>query len=540
MRKSVCAVFLLFSGLAFWGCANQVSPGGGPKDSKAPVIKSMQPENQSVHFHAKEINITFDEYIQLKDLPAQLVVSPPLAHPPESRIHKKTLTLKLEDTLKANTTYTMNFGKALEDLTEGNPLVNFTYVFSTGDFLDTLYVAGKVMNATEEKPEKDVKVLLYREEGDSLPYKSLPLFFGMSNENGGFRVNNISEGDYKLFALKETNNNYLYDSPDESIAFLPGTVHSGDLSIHLELFRELSKAQLQRIYSAEPGKVVVAMSRADSAMTFDFPGDTTGLGFDRVTFSPSRDTAVIWYRNVMRDSMTVVLNGTRKDTSTLRLMKNDERFARRNKFGLNLVAGASDQAPVALNLPLTIMCSHPIVSFERDSLQLFEDSVAVKPKDISFTDEARQNLEVRYAWKENKKYKLVLPARSMTDIYGLKNDSLKTEFRTRNITDYGSIVVKFKANNFPAENIFQLVNEANVPVLQFTCRRDTVFTLSYLIPGTYRMRLVHDKNKNGKEDTGNYLQRRQPEPVLYYPEKITIRANWDVEATWNAVFSEGK
>ena len=193
-----------------------------------------------------------------------------------------------------------------------------------------------------------------------------------------------------------------------------------------------------------------------------------------------------------------------------------------------------------LNLPLIINCSHPIVAFERDSLRLFEDSVAVKPKEIVFADEGRQNLEVRYAWKENRKYKLYLPAQSMTDIYGLKNDSLKTEFRTRNVTEYGSIVVKFRANNFPGENIFQLVDETNKPAVQFTCRKDTVFTLSFLNPGTYRMRLVYDKNKNGKEDTGNYVQGTQPEPVLYYPEKITIRANWDVEATWNAVFPEEK
>jgi 5-hydroxyisourate hydrolase-like protein (transthyretin family) len=129
-------------------------------------------------------------------------------------------------------------------------LINFSYVFSTGPFLDTLYVAGKVMNAAEQKPEKDVKVMLYREEGDSLPYQSLPLFFGVTNDNGEFRVNNISEGEYKLFALKETNNNYLYDNADESIAFLPATVHAGEISLGLQLFHEVAEsaaaADLQR------------------------------------------------------------------------------------------------------------------------------------------------------------------------------------------------------------------------------------------------------------------------------------------------------
>lgn len=540
--RSLQGVALLFlSAFFLWGCANQVTPGGGPKDTQVPVIRSMEPENYSVRFHAKEIRITFDEYIQLKDLPGQLVVSPPLSHPLEAKIQKKMLTLKLQDTLKANTTYSMNFGKSIEDLHEGNPLVNFSYVFSTGDFVDTLYLAGRVTSAAEQKPEKDVKVLLYREEGDSLPYKSLPLFFGVSNEKGEFRVSNISEGEYKIFALKETNNNYLYDSPDESIAFLPEKVHAGEISIALQVFHELPKPQLQRVYSEEPGKVVMAMNRADSVMTLDFPGDTSGLGLDRIVFSAARDTAVIWYRNVLRDSLTVVFSyGAKKDTSTLRLLKADEKFSKKNKFALRLVTGTSDQAPVNLTLPLSIYCSHPIVTFEKDSLRLYEDSIAVKPGKIAFVDEQRQHLEISYPWKENKKYTMFLPALSMTDIYGLKNDSLKADFRTRSLTDYGSMQVKLKSNNYPASNIFQLVNESNVPVLEFTCMRDTTFLLNHLIPGTYRMRLVYDKNKNGKEDTGHYLQRRQPEPVLYYPEKLTIRANWDVEASWSAFFPEEK
>ena len=272
MKSPARFILLFITVLIYWGCANQVAPTGGPKDTKVPVIKSMEPENYSVHFSSKEINITFDEYIQLKDLPAQLVVSPPLKTPPETKIHKRTLTLKLEEPLKANTTYSMNFGKAIEDLNEGNPLENFSYVFSTGSFVDTLYVTGTVTNAAEQKPEKDVKVLLYREEGDSLPYKSLPLFFGMSNEKGEFKVSNISEGDYKIFALKETNNNYLYDNADESIAFSATRVQAGEISVNLQLFHEPPKLQLQRVYSDEPGKAVVVMNRPDTTLKIDFLG----------------------------------------------------------------------------------------------------------------------------------------------------------------------------------------------------------------------------------------------------------------------------
>jgi len=195
---------------------------------------------------------------------------------------------------------------------------------------------------------------------------------------------------------------------------------------------------------------------------------------------------------------------------------------------------------VHLNRPLVIYCSHPVVVLNKDSLTLIEDSVAVQPKEVKFTDASRQHLQITYAWKENKNYKVVLPAECMTDIFGLKNDTLKVSFRTRGLTDYGSMQVKLKANNYPSENIFQLVNEKNEPAREFTCMRDTSFTLDFLLPGTYRMRLVYDKNKNRKEDTGNYLQKLQPEPVLYYPEKLTIRANWDVEATWSAAFPEGK
>jgi hypothetical protein len=539
MRSIAHYFVLLFFSLLAWSCANQVAPTGGPKDTKAPEVTSLVPENHSVNFHAHEINITFNEYIQVKELSSQLVVSPPLKMVPETRVHKKTLTVTLLDTLLPNTTYSMNFGKAVGDLTEGNAIDTLTYVFSTGDILDTLEISGHIVNANDQKPEKEAKVLIYRDDADSVPFKKMPLYFARTDEGGVFHIKNISAGEYKLFAIRETNNNYLYDSPDEWIAFTAGKVQAGASDVDLVMFHELPKAHIQRVSSEEPGKVIVAMNRPIPDLRIALAGDTAGLGLDRLSMNAANDTVVIWYRNLLRDSLTVMAGLAGKmDTVTLRLQKTDSKFLKKQKFALLLNASAGPQLPVNLNEPIVINCSHPIMAFSGDNMKLMEDSLPVKFVSAGFSDDQHRFLVIQYPWKEGKNYSLTVPAQSMTDIFGLKNDTLQITFRAHNLIDYGSLKIKIGANNFPGENIFQLVNEKGDVARQISISHDTTLLLEYLIPGQYKVRMVEDLNKNKKEDTGNYLQDLQPERVIFYPESLTIRANWDVELTWQAAFSK--
>lgn len=204
-----------------WACAQQGSPAGGPRDEEPPMILESDPPNYSIHFEARKIRITFDEYIVIDNVNQELIVSPPMEEKPEVKLKKKSLIIEFEEDLKANTTYTFNFGSAIKDLHEGNVLLNFEYVFSTGDVLDSLSVRGTLKYAHDlSVPEEPISIMLYNDLRDSVPLTDIPLYVGRSDDSGVFSVNNLRADVYKVFALKDGNNNFLFDLPTEEIAFL--------------------------------------------------------------------------------------------------------------------------------------------------------------------------------------------------------------------------------------------------------------------------------------------------------------------------------
>ena len=205
-------------------CASPGSLSGGPKDETPPKILSCIPGNFSTHFKAQKVEITFDEYFDLKDIAKQLIVSPPMAKKPEFKKNGKKLDIIFKDSLIANRTYAINFGDAIVDLNEGNAIKNFQYVFSTGSSIDSLQIGGQVIQATDGKPAEDILVMLYNGRADSLPLKTIPLYVSRTNKRGKFTVKNLAGGSYKIFALKDGNTNFKYDMPSESIAFMDSLI----------------------------------------------------------------------------------------------------------------------------------------------------------------------------------------------------------------------------------------------------------------------------------------------------------------------------
>jgi hypothetical protein len=204
-----------------YGCAKVGSPTGGAKDETPPEIIESKPVNYSTNFNSKRIEITFDEYIQLKNIQQELLISPPLKERSENRLRGKSLIVDLNNELKENTTYTLNFGNAITDNNEGNVLANYEFVFSTGDHVDSMSVTGKLVNAFNLKPEEDpVLIMLYENLADSAPYIDIPSFIGKTNKDGSFAVNNIKADTLRIFALKDANSNLLFDASNEKIAFI--------------------------------------------------------------------------------------------------------------------------------------------------------------------------------------------------------------------------------------------------------------------------------------------------------------------------------
>ena len=217
-----CLAMLL---IAFFAqrCANAVAPTGGPKDERPPVVVEAVPENHSVNFVGKKIEITFDEYITLDNASQNVMISPPLSEKPDIKLKNKTVVIKFKENLAANTTYTLDFGTAIKDLHEGNQLKDYVYSFSTGDYLDTLCIAGKVLNASDKKPVENAYVSLYsadRDNLDSLPMTTTPNYITKTDKEGNFRLTGLADRQYLVFALKDANSNLYFDLPNEEVAFL--------------------------------------------------------------------------------------------------------------------------------------------------------------------------------------------------------------------------------------------------------------------------------------------------------------------------------
>ncbi|MBL7112030.1 MAG: Ig-like domain-containing protein [Bacteroidales bacterium] len=225
MRHFTFIFILTISLVLYSACARIGSVAGGPKDEDPPVVLGSEPENYSLNFNDDRIEIEFNEFLQLKNINQELVVSPPLEEQPVVRLRNKSIVIDFESEFRDSTTYTLNFGQSVADNNEGNVLENYEFVFSTTDYIDSLGIAGTLNNAFDLKAiEEPVTIMLYDTIYDSIPYLKIPVYVGKTSKSGIFSINNIKPGIYKVFGLKDGNYNFLYDLPDESIAFLDTTV----------------------------------------------------------------------------------------------------------------------------------------------------------------------------------------------------------------------------------------------------------------------------------------------------------------------------
>ncbi len=259
-------ILVIFTAIC-WSCAQQGSPSGGPKDEDPPLVLESDPPNYSTRFEAKKIQITFDEFIVLDNVNQQLVVSPPMEEKPEVRLKGKSLFIEFTEELKDSTTYTLNFGSAIKDLHEGNKLLNFEYVFSTGNVLDSLSIRGTLKYAWDHTVPKDpITIMLYEELRDSVPLTEIPLYVGRSDDSGVFSINNLKADTFKIFALKDGNYNLLFDLPSEEIAFLDSA-----LIVNADFFRSITEAGAADSAWAEAGDPV------KPADTLAMPADTLAV-----------------------------------------------------------------------------------------------------------------------------------------------------------------------------------------------------------------------------------------------------------------------
>lgn len=527
-------LFLIFA-IIVTGCAKRGTITGGLKDTIAPVLRSSVPKNFSTNFTGQTIKLTFDEYIKLKNINKQLIISPPMQTAPEVLPNNasKYITVKIKDTLQPNTTYSFNFGRSIEDNNEGNPYKEFKYVFSTGAYIDSLSLGGKIKDAYDKNPESNVTVMLYEINdtfNDSLIYKQVPRYVATTpDSSSNFKLENLKAGKYLLVGLKDINSNYKFNPKEEKIGFHKEYITvPNDTIYEIELFKEISafkafkptQASGSRLllgYEGNPKDVKITLTKASQ------PVDAI------ITKFPDKDSLQIWHKpfkldaSVKSDSMTVnVTKGAYTENFTARF---------KNQKADTLSFVASHKGVLPLREMFAVKSSTPVVKFDPSKMELIDkDSVAVAFKTV-YDD---MKMEVGFDFKKEplQKYKLKLMPGALTDFLDRENDTLIYPIETKNISEYGNLAIKLEnVKQFPI--IVELTDpNGKVMYSQYSESSPTI-DFNLVSPAKFTLRVIYDENKNMVWDTGNFLEKRQAEEVIYFSKEIDVRANWDVEQPFN-------
>jgi len=578
LKYLVLCVGLLVVAFSAQRCANAVAPTGGPKDTTPPVVVQAVPENHSVNFVGNKIEITFDEYITLENANQNVLISPPLSEKPDIKLKNKTVVVKFKESLASNTTYTINFGSAIKDLHEGNPFKDYVYSFSTGDHIDTLNIAGKVLNAEDKKPVENVYVSLYaadREHLDSLPLSIAPNYITKTDKEGNFSLNGLADKKYLVFALKDVNSNLYFDQPNEEVAFLDSLVAASypqtlmpkvmdtmavdstamkvdsvaigptasrvfdqnALNLTLYMFAEVDSTQmllekklieegLLRFVFRHPAKDAVVM-------TPEMLPDT----FNLVTLhSPNYDTVQWYFSPNVKDSLwvqvkydTVINDSTRyslkfKEPGGSRRRK---REAEKLKVTNNLVG----RGALIQGRDLVLKFSEPIVSYAMRDSAIFKCDTLLYYDRLAFEKADDDGLKYRLTtpFSADSSYSFEVPDSVFWGIRGRTNDRIKVDFHALKDDEYGNIYITVMPPEGMKQVVVQLTDESGKVLKQEIVTKKEEVMFDYLMPAKYKLRAILDADGNGKWSTGNYHRHILPETILEYKDALEIRAGWDID-----------
>ncbi|HKO77529.1 MAG TPA: Ig-like domain-containing protein [Flavobacterium sp.] len=528
--KYIPFLILLF----FISCAKRGAITGGAKDTIAPTLKYSFPENYSVKFQGNKIKLTFDENIKLKNLNKQLIISPLMKNEPliTPTTATKVLTITINDTLQPNTTYSLNFGQSIADNNEGNPYNQFKYVFSTGDYIDSLALGGRVKDAYDKEVASFVSIMLYEANekfNDSTIYKENPRYITNTLDSlKTFRLENLKAGKYFLIAIKDNNSNNKFNPKSDRIGFNKQIVTiPNDTVFELELFKEVMPFKALKPSQASGNKLIVGYegnpkSNGELAkITLKNNGEIVP---SIVTKIEKKDSLQVWYKPLKVDSLSlnIIKDKYQKDfTFKIKNQKNDTLSIKAVKSG---ILNFRDR--------FTLESSTPLVNFDKSKMKLVDKDST----DVAFTtayDEYTQQLYVDFKIEEAQKYHLKLMPGALTDFFEKTNDTLSFNTTSRNRADNGNLIVSLKnVNRFPV--IIELTNEKGdvVKASEYT-ESKTEIEFNLLEPSVYTLRAIYDDNKNKEWDTGNYLEKRQAEEVVYFSKDIDVRANWDVSQAFD-------
>ena len=529
-RRYIIIPILLLFVLSFVDCAKRGRPSGGKKDSIPPVIVKSSPENYSINFEGDEIKIHFDEYIKLKELSKELIISPPLKYQPliTPLSTGKFIKIKIKDTLKENTTYSFNFGKSIVDNNEENAFNYYKYVFSTGDYIDSLKLKGTIKDALLLNPEALTTVMLYEVTetfNDSIIYKEKPTYITTTKDSTQtFELTNLKEGKYLLIALKEKTNDYIFQPEYDKIGFANELITiPTDSTYTISLFKETSEYYIAKPKHEGKNHIIFGYEGTPENLNIELQS-TVSPDFKEYTFHETKtDTIHYWFKPAVENDSLVFIATTTvyQDTLVTRM---------RDLYADTLKIKAINAGVLTPNDTLKFSANTPIISIDSEKISVMNQDSTYIP--IKATINKKYNIaSLEFPIKDTEYYAIQVLPGAFTDFFENTNDTIVTRVRTKELSEYATLNITLNnLESYPV--IVQLVNSKFKVVFEEYLTEINTANFEYIIPGDYYIRIIYDENKNKIWDTGNYLQKLQPETVIYYPKVLEARPNWSLMETF--------
>lgn len=526
MYKRLSFYILIFViGFTLINCANRGRPSGGEKDKTPPEITKSSPENYSTNFSGNEIKIHFNEYIKIKNLQKNLIISPPMDPEPEITplgSASKYITIKIHDTLQSNTTYAFNFGESIVDNNEENPYPYYRYVFSTGNYIDSLNVGGSISDALNRKTDEFVNIMLYEVDStfnDSTIYNKKPNYITNTlDSTTTFNIENVKAGQYMMIALKEESPNYTFQQKTDKIAFLEELITlPTENTYELKLFKEAINFKASRPKLISGQKIAFGYEGSHEEMKIKLLSETPNGFASIITKDPKTDSLYYWYTPKLEvDSLLFTVSNTNYLDTLIVKIKDQEKDS--------LLLKAIQSGSISFNDDYEIEANIPLVQFDKNKVSFIDkDSVDVD-YDVTFN-----TLTNRYTFSfdktEKNNYRIKMLPETFTDFFGNVNDTLNYSIKTKEFLDYGNLRINLQNAIYPV--IVQLIDQKDDVIYGQYVSESGPIDFKNLTPNTYYIRILFDANKNGEYDSGNYLKKIQPERVSYYPDILEIRASFD-------------
>lgn len=507
------------------------TPEGGPIDKTPPKVLKMEPKNLTTNFNVKKIVITFDEYFNIQNEAKEFSISPEQERPPLLKKDQKKLEIIFQDSLEKNTTYTLNFGKAIADVNESNILKNLTYAFSTGPLLDSLSIKGRVINTLTGKPVLDATVFIIPLARDSIFGKKKASIYTSTDSSGLYALNNLKKDTYKIYALKENGSDKIYQQRSDEIGFIkePIVLSKNLDSINIGIFKEL--AQEFRILDRKlntDGSISMSFNQKLVKPELTILNNKIINENKILKFNKTNDSLKLWLQDLTFDSVKIEIKANGKPLDTIS-------FNRDKKDTYTRVLQQTDNLESSIlnpYRPLKLYFNFPIEKIDLTKIKLTEDSI---PRtNFTFTKDSANVLayHFNYPWRKKANYLITFDDGAVTAIFGVKNKPIRKQFRIGSADEYGTFIFKVEVPDTSKNYILEVLNDKKVVVSSEIVTKNRTITYANYKVGSYFTRIVYDENKNGIWDTGSLALGTQPEPIWNNPEERTVRANFVVTLTF--------